>query len=178
MACKVALWNLKSDMATKVNALEIIRDKIPFLELGIIDGVICDVFNGKARSTLMNVGQIEITKKIGFNEITHGRVEYQFALSGSTDAVWRAFFFEVLNLEDVVCKIHGSQIDIQSSPDEIQKYLEAAKSAARTANAEYTVALREVRELALKKDAERQEEQRREEARLLEIKRSFDSLEL
>jgi len=162
--------------------LEIILKKEPYIQLTIDDGVVYELRFDKKSNLVMEIPEIELVEKLGYEDKEHSVIEYRFSLNSITDSVWRKMFYAECGGADGPFKIHGNQLDIQSSPKLIQRHFETATHAIKTVNDAYSSGRDEVVEYATRQDEERArksaEERRVEEERQQEIQESYESLTL
>lgn len=144
------------------------------LRLTYRHGMLCELReNGEAVET-MNLPDIAITAKLGYELKVEGTVEYSFALSQATDLPWRTIFLDLFPRPRV--EFQDAKLKVTCAPKEIAAVLKKLVETMAKVNERYDATWEAVKHLAMEQDAVHERKRADEEARAREISESFEKL--
>ena len=101
----------------------------------------------------MELPEIMVVEKCGYNELPGGEVEYSFRLTTNTDPVWRAILGAAY--PEAPIKISGDRLQINCSPNALGVIYARTKKAIEQTNTASKAGIPEARRMAETQDIAR-----------------------
>ncbi|ABA87423.2 hypothetical protein Pcar_0162 [Syntrophotalea carbinolica DSM 2380] len=164
-----------------MNPLDIILKKEPYIQLMVEDGAIYEFRNNRKGKKVMETAEIQLIEKLGYSDNKSDLVEYKFRLNSFTCPIWRELF-QKISESNAEVKIHGSELDLKASIEEVESEFKLVKKAIQLTNKAYQDGKSAVLDYAKKQEAERAkkdaEKLQAEQEKQNKIQHSYEKLNI